>query len=299
MSVYSDFKPNDKLSSEPIVTSIGGFDGVHLGHKALFEKASNESHGKFQIVTFNQVPKIYFNNSLKPLLDQNQRTLIFEKLKPKNIIYLDFNSVNKMNALEFCDFLQNNLNTQKLVIGKDFKFGSQRVGDVNTLIDYFGETNVILLDDFLIDSEKVSTTKIRLFYSKGDVKNAEKYLGRKISFNGTVVKGRQLGATIGFPTANVNIIEEIQFPRFGVYAVNVFLNNKKHLGCMNIGLNPTVDTSTSIKVEIHILNFDEDIYGDEITFNLLEFIRDERKFESIDALKLQISKDIEQIKNNF
>jgi riboflavin kinase/FMN adenylyltransferase len=189
MRVYNNFKSTDSVKSEPLVTSIGGFDGIHLGHQALFKKAFDVSNAMFQIVTFNEIPKIYFNNDLKPLIDQDQRSSIFEKLLPKNIIFLDFKSVNKMNAQEFCQFLEHNLQTEKLVIGKDFRFGNQRVGDVNTLINYFGEENVTLLDDFLISSEKVSTTKIRLFYAQGKIKEAEKYLGRPISYTGTVVRG--------------------------------------------------------------------------------------------------------------
>ena len=299
MKVYNNFKSTDSVQSEPLVTSIGGFDGIHLGHQALFKKAFDVSNAMFQIVTFNEIPKIYFNNDLKPLIDQDQRSSIFEKLLPKNIIFLDFKSVNKMNAQEFCQFLQHNLQTEKLVIGKDFRFGNQRVGDVNTLINYFGEENVTLLDDFLISSEKVSTTKIRLFYAQGKIKEAEKYLGRPISYTGTVVLGKQLGSSIGFPTANVQLHNLTQLPRFGVYAVRVHIDKKTYLGCLNIGINPTVEANLETKIEIHILEFDKNIYDKDISFELIEFIRNEKKFESIDDLTAQIQLDVDKIKNNF
>ena len=299
MKVYNNFKSTDSVQSEPLVTSIGGFDGIHLGHQALFKKAFDVSNAMFQIVTFNEIPKIYFNNDLKPLIDQDQRSSIFEKLLPKNIIFLDFKSVNKMNAQEFCQFLQHNLQTEKLVIGKDFRFGNQRVGDVNTLINYFGEENVTLLDDYLISSEKVSTTKIRLFYAQGKIKEAEKYLGRPISYTGTVVLGKQLGSSIGFPTANVQLHNLTQLPRFGVYAVRVHIDKKTYLGCLNIGINPTVEANLETKIEIHILEFDKNIYDKDISFELIEFIRDEKKFRSIDDLTAQIQLDVDKIKNNF
>ena len=299
MSVYNDFKSTDSVKSEPLVTSIGGFDGIHLGHQALFKKAFDVSNAMFQIVTFNEIPKIYFNNDLKPLIDQDQRSSIFEKLLPKNIIFLDFKSVNKMNAQEFCQFLEHNLQTEKLVIGKDFRFGNQRVGDVNTLINYFGEENVTLLDDFLISSEKVSTTKIRLFYAQGKIKEAEKYLGRPISYTGTVVRGKRLGSSIGFPTANVQLHNLTQLPRFGVYAVRVHIDKKTYLGCLNIGINPTVEANLDTKIEIHIIEFEENIYDKDISFELIEFIRDEKKFGSIDDLTAQIQLDVDKIKNNF
>ena len=299
MRVYNNFKSTDSVKSEPLVTSIGGFDGIHLGHQALFKKAFDVSNAMFQIVTFNEIPKIYFNNDLKPLIDQDQRLSIFEKLLPKNIIFLDFKSVNKMNAQEFCQFLEHNLQTEKLVIGKDFRFGNQRVGDVNTLINYFGEENVTLLDDFLISSEKVSTTKIRLFYAQGKIKEAEKYLGRPISYTGNVVRGKRLGSSIGFPTANVQLHNLTQLPRFGVYAVRVHIDKKTYLGCLNIGINPTVEANVDTKIEIHILEFDENIYDKDISFELIEFIRDEKKFGSIDDLTAQIQLDVDKIKNNF
>ena len=299
MKVYENFKTEDFIDSTEIVTSIGGFDGIHLGHQALFKKANETSNGNFQIVTFNEIPKIYFNNALKPILSQEQRTQFFEEQNPKNIVYLDFQSVNSMNALDFCKFLQNNLKTTKLVIGKDFKFGNKRVGDVNTLIDYFGENNVILLDDYLISSEKISTTKIRLFYSQGDIKNAEKYLGRPISYRGIVVKGKQLGSTIGIPTANIELNQQTELPRFGVYAVKINVNSQVYLGCMNIGINPTVDSNGQTKIEIHILDFDKNIYDQQVSFELIDFIRDEKKFNSVEELKFQITTDIAEIKNNF
>ena len=299
MRVYNNFKSTDSVKSEPLVTSIGGFDGIHLGHQALFKKAFDVSNAMFQIVTFNEIPKIYFNKDLKPLIDQDQRSSIFEKLLPKNIIFLDFKSVNKMNAQEFCLFLEHNLQTEKLVIGKDFRFGNQRVGDVNTLINYFGEENVTLLDDFLISSEKVSTTKIRLFYAQGKIKEAEKYLGRPISYTGTVVRGKRLGSSIGFPTANIQLHNLTQLPRFGVYAVRVHIDKKTYLGCLNIGINPTVESNLDTKIEIHILEFEENIYDKDISFELIEFIRDEKKFGSIDDLTAQIQLDVDKIKNNF
>jgi riboflavin kinase/FMN adenylyltransferase len=204
-----------------------------------------------------------------------------------------------MTPLQFCNFLKENLKTNKLVIGKDFKFGKERKGDIKTLLDFFGPENIFLLEDYLIESQKVSTTKIRDLYANGNIQAAQKLLGRKITFSGKVIKGKQLGSSIGIPTANIKLPYETQLPKYGVYAVNVHVNGIQYLGCLNIGINPTVDSDNVTKIEIHILHFDKNIYDHELTFELLDFIRDEQEFDSVENLKSQILKDISKIKKNF
>ena len=299
MNIYENFQNEDMVNSEPLTTSIGAFDGIHLGHKALFENALQVSKGSYQIITFNSIPKVFFNKNLAPLLAPHERISIFKNSMPKNLIFLNFESVNNMTPIAFCNFLKYNLKSDKLVIGKDFKFGKDRKGNVDTLVEFFGESNIYLFEDYFIGSEKVSTTKIRKFYSDGNIKEAEKFLGRIISYTGTVVKGKQLGSSIGIPTANIILTHKIQLPKFGVYAVKVHVKGNSYLGCLNIGVNPTVDVDKITKNEIHILEFNEDIYHQEITYDLLDFIRDEKKFDSIEDLKAQILEDITNIKNNF
>ena len=277
MNIYENFQVNDVIDSAPITSSIGAFDGIHLGHRALFAKAMQVSNKSFQIVTFNKIPKVFFNKNFLPLLDIQERISIFRDTKASNLIFLDFESVNNMTPLQFCNFLKENLKTDKLVIGKDFRFAKERKGDVKTLLDFFGPENIFLLEDYLIESQKVSTTKIRDLYANGNIQAAQKFLGRKITFSGKVIKGKQLGSSIGIPTANIKLPYETQLPKYGVYAVNVHVNGNYYLGCLNIGINPTVDIDNVTKIEIHILHFDKDIYDQELTFELLDYIRDEKK----------------------
>ena len=299
MNIYENFQVKDVIDSAPITSSIGAFDGIHLGHRALFTKAMQVSNKSFQIVTFNKIPKVFFNKNFLPLLDIQERISIFRETTASNLIFLDFESVNDMTPLQFCNFLKENLKTNKLVIGKDFKFGKERKGDVKTLLDFFGPENIFLLEDYLIESQKVSTTKIRDLYANGNIQAAQKLLGRKITFSGKVIKGKQLGSSIGIPTANIKLPYETQLPKYGVYAVNVHVNGIQYLGCLNIGINPTVDSDNVTKIEIHILHFDKNIYDHELTFELLDFIRDEQEFDSVENLKSQILKDISKIKKNF
>lgn len=299
MNIYENFQVKDVIDSAPITSSIGAFDGIHLGHRALFTKAMQVSNKSFQIVTFNKIPKVFFNKNFLPLLDIQERISIFRETTASNLIFLDFESVNDMTPLHFCNFLKENLKTNKLVIGKDFKFGKERKGDIKTLLDFFGPENIFLLEDYLIESQKVSTTKIRDLYANGNIQAAQKLLGRKITFSGKVIKGKQLGSSIGIPTANIKLPYETQLPKYGVYAVNVHVNGIQYLGCLNIGINPTVDSDNVTKIEIHILHFDKNIYDHELTFELLDFIRDEQEFDSVENLKSQILKDISKIKKNF
>ena len=299
MNIYENFQVKDVIDSAPITSSIGAFDGIHLGHRALFTKAMQVSNKSFQIVTFNKIPKVFFNKNFLPLLDIQERISIFRETTASNLIFLDFESVNDMTPLQFCNFLKENLKTNKLVIGKDFKFGKERKGDIKTLLDFFGPENIFLLEDYLIESQKVSTTKIRDLYANGNIQAAQKLLGRKITFSGKVIKGKQLGSSIGIPTANIKLPYETQLPKYGVYAVNVHVNGIQYLGCLNIGINPTVDSNNVTKIEIHILHFDKTIYDHELTFELLDFIRDEQEFDSVENLKSQILKDISKIKKNF
>ena len=296
MKTYQDFKKDEVIESKIDVTCIGAFDGLHRGHIELIKK-TKEIDNNFQIVTFNEIPKIYFDNNLKPLLDKNNRNIIFNEYKPTNLIYLKFDEINEFSSDEFLKFLDINLNTNKIVVGKDFRFGKNRTGEVNNIINYFGENNVILLSDYLIENEKVSSTKIRKYLDNGNIKQANKFLGRKYELLGTVVEGLKMGSKLGFPTANIKLDHDLYLPKYGVYGITCIIDNKPYEGILNIGVTPTVSDNNKIKIEIHIFDFDKNIYGENLVIQINQFIRDEIKFSSPEELVKQINIDISKVKN--
>ena len=295
MKIYDNFGKDDSITSDVEVTCIGAFDGVHKGHIELINK-TKEINKNFQIVTFDEIPKLYFDKSLKPLLDNKNKNNIFNDLKPTNLIYLKFDEINQLSSDEFLKYLDINLRTKKIVVGKDFKFGKNRSGDVDNIISYFGKDNVILLSDYIIDNEKVSSTKIRNFLDTGNIQKANNFLGREYELSGLVVKGKKLGSKIGFPTANLQLNNDLYLPKFGVYEISCKVNGNLFKGILNIGITPTVLNSKKVKIEAHLFNFNENIYDKNIFIQLKKFIREEIKFNSIDDLIKQINIDISSVK---
>ena len=295
MKIYDNFGKDDSITSDVEVTCIGAFDGVHKGHIELINK-TKEINKNFQIVTFDEIPKLYFDKSLKPLLDNKNKNNIFNDLKPTNLIYLKFDEINQLSSDEFLKYLDINLRTKKIVVGKDFKFGKNRSGDVDNIISYFGKDNVILLSDYIIDNEKVSSTKIRNFLDTGNIQKANNFLGREYELSGLVVKGKKLGSKIGFPTANLQLNNDLYLPKFGVYEISCIVNGNLFKGILNIGITPTVLNSKKVKIEAHLFNFNENIYDKNIVIQLKKFIREEIEFNSIDDLIKQINIDISSIK---
>ena len=295
MKIYDNFGKDDSITSDVEVTCIGAFDGVHKGHIELINK-TKEINKNFQIVTFDEIPKLYFDKSLKPLLDNKNKNNIFNDLKPTNLIYLKFDEINQLSSDEFLKYLDINLRTKKIVVGKDFKFGKNRSGDVDNIISYFGKDNVILLSDYIIDNEKVSSTKIRNFLDTGNIQKANNFLGREYELSGLVVKGKKLGSKIGFPTANLQLNNDLYLPKFGVYEISCKVNGNLFKGILNIGITPTVLNSKKVKIEAHLFNFNENIYDKNIVIQLKKYIREEIKFNSIDDLIKQINIDISSVK---
>ena len=295
MKIYDNFGKDDSITSDVEVTCIGAFDGVHKGHIELINK-TKEINKNFQIVTFDEIPKLYFDKSLKPLLDNKNKNNIFNDLKPTNLIYLKFDEINQLSSDEFLKYLDINLRTKKIVVGKDFKFGKNRSGDVDNIINYFGKDNVILLSDYIIDNEKVSSTKIRNFLDTGNIQKANNFLGREYELSGLVVKGKKLGSKIGFPTANLQLNNDLYLPKFGVYEISCKVNGNLFNGILNIGITPTVLNSKKVKIEAHLFNLNENIYDKNIVIQLKQFIREEIKFNSIDDLIKQINIDISSVK---
>ena len=298
MKIYNNTTLDTYIEDSSGVVCIGGFDGIHLAHQQLFKKTMNIST-KFDIVTFEVIPKIYFNEDLKPLISNEGRERIFSTFNPQNLVYLNFENFNKISQEQFCNYLKNNLKVKKIVVGKDFKFGKNRSGDITTLIHFFGEENIFLLDDFLIDNEKVSSTKIRYYLSNGEIEKANNYLGREFSLIGTVIEGKKIGRSIGFPTANLSLDQDTFIPNFGVYTGKIYIDNNIFNTIVNIGLNPTVDDQATLKIEAHIFDFSSDIYNSKVEISLNKFIRKEIKFKNIDELKVQISEDIKTAKKYF
>ena len=296
MNVYDSLNLNEILEANPDVTCIGAFDGVHLGHQALINMAKSIS-SKYQILTFDPVPKKFFNNMHKLLSTKDMKVDLLSRFSPESIIFLNFEDVKDLIPEDFCNILNNKLNTKSIVVGKDFKFGKNREGDVNFLIKYFGNSNVHVLNDYVVNDSKISSTLIKSTINEGKLELANQYLGYSFKLKGKVEHGNRMGHKIGFPTANINVDVNLVTPKFGVYEVDVTKADKTYKGVMNIGNRPTVSNDLKLSYEVHILDFDEDIYGSFIEVEFVSFIRDEIKFDNIEELKNQISIDIKSIKN--
>lgn len=306
MKVYSnidDFKAA-LTSAQPIknpVVTTGTFDGVHLGHQKIISRikdVAKAENGATVLLTFYPHPRMVLfpdDNELKLLSTQQEKIKLLEEYGIDHLIIYPFTKeFSRLTSVEFVrDILVNSIGTKKLVIGYNHHFGRNREGSFEHLKEYgplYGfDVEEIPAKD--IDSIEVSSTKIRTALLIGDVETAHLYLGHQYTLSGKVVAGKKLGRTIGYPTANILVEDKFKLiPADGVYAVKVVNNGQEFDGMLNIGLNPTVP-GKGRSIEVNIFNFDKDIYDQEATIQFIRRLRNEVKFDNLEALKKQLAID--------
>jgi riboflavin kinase/FMN adenylyltransferase len=287
-------------STKKTIVTIGTFDGVHIGHQKIIEKLIQETKKadcESLILTFFPHPKMVLNgsSSIKLLNTINEKSSLLEKMGLDNLVIHPFDKkFSNLSAEEFVKtILVDSFNLKKIIIGYDHRFGNNRAANIDDLISfgkkYDFEVEQISAQE--IDSVSVSSTKIRDAISDGNMIVANEFLGYDYILSGKIITGKQLGRTIGFPTANIKIEENYKLiPKNGVYIVKSHLQEKTVFGIMNIGLNPTVN-GEDLSIEVHFLDFEADLYNKNITVSVIARIRDEQKFTSIDLLKAQIQED--------
>ncbi len=300
MQIYYDLDNFKAL--KPVVT-IGTFDGVHLGHREVIselKRISLLSRGESVVFTFEPHPRLVIaplEDSLRLLSTTSEKISQMEQIGVDHLVIYPFTSAfSKLSYNEFVkNILVQQMNISSLVVGFDHRFGQGRKGDFHSLETLSKSLNfkVEQLSQLLVNSKVVSSTKIRMALACGDILKANHFLGYQYSLTGKVIVGKQLGRQIGFPTANIEISDRHKLvPGDGVYAVMVKSGGKIFKGMLNIGIRPTFNLNPDHKsIEVHIFNFDADIYGADITLVFVEKIRDEQKFAGIDQLKEQLNKD--------
>ncbi|CAM3653294.1 bifunctional riboflavin kinase/FAD synthetase [Flavobacterium chungbukense] len=290
----------DFQSTKKTILTLGTFDGVHIGHKKILERITqNTENGKYEslVLTFFPHPRMVLQekSEIKLLNTISEKTKLLEATGIENLVVHPFNeSFSRLTAEEFVHtILVDKFQIQKIIIGHDHRFGRNRTANIDDLIafgiEYGFEVEQISAQE--IQDVSVSSTKIRKALNDGNMALANEYLGYDYFLNGTIVKGKQLGRTIGFPTANIHIEEDYKLiPKIGVYVVKAVVNKETVFGMMNIGFNPTVNGEKQT-IEVHLFDFDKDIYNQNIEVSLLHYIREEQKFSSVDALKEQLNND--------
>ncbi|XZF14347.1 bifunctional riboflavin kinase/FAD synthetase [Chitinophagaceae bacterium MMS25-I14] len=286
------------------VLTIGTFDGVHQGHKAILKEvvhyARNEG-GESVLVTFDPHPRklLFPNESLMLITPLDEKLRLITEEGIDHIVVVPFTKAfSNMSAAEYIgQFLVKYFHPKHIIIGYDHHFGHDRTGDIALLRSYeqqYGYT-VNEIPAQLIEAAAVSSTKIRKAVQEGDVVTAAHMLGREYTLAGKVVRGAQRGRTIGFPTANIRVNEpEQQLPAYGVYAVMVNCNGQSYKGMLNIGFNPTVTDQKITHIEVHIFDFSDDIYDQPIEVAFVARMREEKKFGSLDELKQALHHDQER-----
>lgn len=300
----------DKFSDVSTIATIGNFDGLHLGHqqilKAMQKEAELEGLKKLVIFTEPHAQEFFAEASG---LEATKPPRIFpwqekvRKMKELNVdfsFFLKFNSqLRSMTPEDFLEKILLRLNIKKLIIGDDFRFGANREGDFQ-LLKSWGIKNSIQVTNtktFQLEGNRVSSTRIREALIENDFRTAERLLGRPFTYSGKVVYGNQLGAQLGVPTANLWLPKN-RLPISGVYIVEALLGSVELKGIANMGVRPTVGGESPV-LEVHLLDFSNNIYGKKLTVRFLKKVRDEKKFEDLDALKDQIFKDISTAKSYF
>lgn len=300
MKVHTDLLSVPRFK-HPIIT-IGTFDGVHLGHgkilQQLVEKA-RAKNGESVVFTFFPHPRMVLfphDTQLKLLTGQKEKIKLIESYGIDHLVVFPFTrEFSRLTAVEFVrDILVNQLQMKELVIGYDHHFGRNREGSIKHLTEmgpiYGFEVEEIPARH--IDEITISSTKIRKAILEGDMETAQQFLGYPFELTGMVVHGNKRGASIGFPTANLNLIEPFKIvPGNGVYITQCEHKEKKYNGIMNIGHRPTVEKTDAIHMEVHLLDASVDLYGELLRVKFLKRLRNEQKFVSLEALKIQIAND--------
>ena len=309
MKVYTDIDQFGPIK-KPFVTT-GTFDGVHFGHRVILKKLIKQAKaegGESVLLTFYPHPRMILfpeDNSLKLLTSQPEKIKLLEKLGIEHLIIIPFTTgFSRMKAFKFVrDILVNKIGVYKLIIGYDHQFGRNREGNLKQLEElaplFEFEIEEIPAQD--IDAVNISSTKIRNALMQGDIKSADEYLGYEYPISGEVIRGNQIGRSLGFPTANIQYNNHYKLiPANGVYAVEIRVKETTYRGMMNIGRRPTLsDHDAGLTLEVNIFNFDENIYGKVITVLLRRRIRNEIKFKNLEALSAQLFKDKAKIKTYF
>ena len=300
MKIYQNISEFE--SSAPTVVTTGTFDGVHIGHRKIITRLNEIAksiNGESVILTFAPHPRKVLNpdTSIKMLSTQDEKIELLRLLDVDHLIIHPFTKeFARTSSTHFVrDIIVNQLQTQKLVIGYDHHFGRNREGSFEHLVEFgptygFDVEEISALD---VDQINVSSTKIRKALLTGDIETSKTYLGHDYGLTGTVVHGKQIGRSMGFPTANIRIDESDKLiPSNGVYAVRVSIDGVLHNGMLNIGTRPTIDESnTEPNIEVHVLDFDGELYDKTIRITFVSHMRSEIRFGSIDDLKQQLEKD--------
>ncbi|AFY72795.1 riboflavin kinase/FMN adenylyltransferase [Synechococcus sp. PCC 7502] len=293
----------------PTAIALGNFDGLHRGHQRVIAPVLANPSLVPTVVTFDPHPQEFFSKIPRLLLTPlPEKAAYLEKLGIKQLVLLPFTAkLAQLSPKEFIDqILINQLHAQEVSVGFNFRFGYQRAGSVADLAEIWGDRLDIISEQVMFNGVRISSSTIREALAMGDVSRASYLLGRNYILTGTVITGQKLGRTIGFPTANIQTHPQKFLPRDGVYAVRVTNNLTGDLiaptinevnGVMNIGIRPTIANSENPNqraIEIHIFNWQGDLYGSEINVEIIKFLRPERKFANLDQLKAQIKADCEQ-----
>ena len=300
MEVLHDLESLRSLPG-PVYLAIGIFDGVHRGHRALIEEAqadAKKTGGTAVVMTFEPHPMMFFQRAEPPLRLSSPRhkELLLARQGVTHLAVLPFEAGRAgQTAEEFVEELRAACRPLGgVVVGADWKFGKGRAGDVG-LLKRMGGFEVDGIPAVTIQGKPISSTAIRLAVARGDLPLAEEALGRPYAVFGRVVPGRKLGRELGFPTANLET-DGFQLPPDGVYAVLVRIGEKTFAGVANLGVRPTVSRGDKRMLEVHLLAFEGDLYGLEIEVEFLRFVREEKKFGSMEELREQIGRDVAAVR---
>lgn len=289
---------NSNLEQLPCVVTIGNFDGVHLGHQALLTEVKKRAYDlklESAVITFEPNPKDYFSQN-KPqtrISSLREKIELFNEIKIDRVHIIKFNQeFSKVTANEFISVLIKQLKVKEIVVGEDFCFGRGREGGIKQLSASSMKLNI--KNKILMDGKRISSTLIRNLLANDKLDQANKYIGRPYSISGKVVHGEKRGRKIGFPTANIHMRHN-RPPLKGVFAVKF----QNHFGVANLGIRPSIKGEKKLQLEVHLLNFSSDLYGQHVSVIFLKKLRDEKKFKSLDELKEQIKLDVIKAKLFF
>lgn len=293
-----NFKLNTEYQLEERVACIGYFDGLHLGHRALIQetlKKAREYNVKSCLITFSPDPWVIIKGlkTVEHLTPLKRRVELAKELGIDEVIVVEF--TKELSQLSHQDFVKKVLlpcSLKALVCGFDFHYGYKGLGNTETLLEAAeGHFELAVVSAVNEQEKKISSTRIIEYLKDGKINEANRLLGLEYEIAGSVIHGQKKGRTIGFPTANIQIEKDYLLPKPGVYKGKCRVDGQSYRAMINIGHNPTFNPQQTLSVEAHLLNFEGDIYGKDCTITFLEFLREEKKFSSIQELIQQLEKD--------